>query len=172
MKRSSIFAAISALILVLGIVGIRLWWVYGDPGEAFAFSVLSITLVWPVCCLIAAFFWLLSGYRQMYYILAMIPVGIIESVVSMQKDLGLVITGIVGAVVPAALVFAVGNTVNEKYFDGKSRETQRKNAWICAAVILVCILLALMLYRAYLVINFGGQPISIDIPYSIARCRG
>ena len=115
MKRTSLIY-ISLLTLLAGIAGITLWRINMSPGDAFAFCIISLLFVWPLCCIVSGMLWSLSGAKRSSYFAFMIIAAVAEPVLAYLDmfDLAAFCLGAFATVIPALAGLAIGQSLKNR----------------------------------------------------------
>ena len=106
----------SVLALLAGIAAITIWRMHMSPGDAFAFCMISLLLVWPFFCVVSGLLWGMSGTKSTLYYLIMAVAAVAEPVLAYIEmlDLTAFILGVLGTILPAAAGLAIGRTIKSK----------------------------------------------------------
>ena len=114
--RKKLLIGISVLVLFVGVGGLYFWHRQMSPGDAFSFSILAAFVVWPVCAALSAAFWALSGAKNAPFYLLLVVFGVIEPIIVFYNmfDAATLVFGVIGAVLPAAVVISIVAVIREK----------------------------------------------------------
>ncbi len=119
MKKTSL-TYISVLMLLTGMAGITLWRKY-SLGSEFGFCILSLLLVWPLCCALSGVFWTMSGAKKTAYYGVMVIAAVAEPILAYldMYDIVAVCLGAFATVFPALAGLAIGEIITNISSSGR-----------------------------------------------------
>ena len=111
--KKNVYIYISVLVLLAGAAGLWVWRKVMSPGDAFAFSILGVWVVWPLCCAVSALFWALSEAREWPYYAIIVIAAVVEPLIvfSNMYDLTVLSFGALGTILSAAVGSAIGKII-------------------------------------------------------------